>query len=627
MTSRKDAEPPQSLPGALADSGPIPSSPAQIASFLAHLAPFEDLDHAKREWVATSVTQRLVPAHETVFLEGGAPGTVLFIIRDGIVEALRGERVVDIFRSGEAFGQSTLLTGRPPEFTARAFEDTVLYVVPGDVALDVLSRPAGMAFVARTLADSYSRVAQAAEPLPQARTATVSTLVQHAPPICSHDTTIREATSLMSREVATAVLVQTRDGLGIVTNADLREKVLLGGVPVDAPVTTIMSTPVKSVRADTLAADAAVEMMDSGVKHLAIVDAQGRPVGLLSADSFMTLDAFSPLALRRSLASARDLDEVVEVADRLPGVFLGLIGARLEASVITRVLTTMHDAIVTRLLELAIEDHGAPPTGFAWLALGSAGRNEFTLASDQDNALAYLDADDPAIEPYFARMSRYVTTGLDVCGFKADMSGVTRRNPDWRLSASAWQRLFTECLRTPDHSHLMGAAIAFDFRRVAGESAVVPPLLDINRTVPAHPAFLARLASTVTKIRSPLGFLRRLTGPVDAKRSGLLPIENLARYYALSNAITISGTLDRLVALDGLGSVDAQTLRSLRAAYTAISDLRLHHHAELLQAGRRPDNAVDTATLPRLTHAVLQEALRVIDGAQKMLPPPLHGWR
>ena len=120
-------------------------------------------------------------------------------------------------------------------------------------------------------------------------------------------------------------------------------------------------------------------------------------------------------------------------------------------------------------------------------------------------------------------MSQYVTAGLDACGFEADMSGVTAGNPDWRLSASAWQRLFYECLRMPDHSHLMGAAIAFDFRRVAGELAVVPPLLDIIRTVPEHPGFLARLASTVTEIRSPLGFLRRLTGPVDVKRSGLSP--------------------------------------------------------------------------------------------------------
>ena len=626
MASRKYKESPQGPPAALGGSGSVPGSPAQIASFLAHRAPFEDLDHAKREWVAASVTQRLVPAHEAVLLEGGAPATELFIIRDGIVEAVRGERVIDIYRSGEAFGHSSLLTGQPPGFTARAFEDTLLYVVPGEVALDILSRPAGLAFVAGTLADRYSRAAQAAEPLPQARTATVSALVQHAPPICDQDATIREATSLMSREVASAVLVQTRDGYGIVTNADLRDKVLLGGVPVDAPVTAIMSTPVRTVRDDTLVADAAVEMMDSGVKHLMVADAQGVPVGIISADSFMTLDALSPLALRRSLASARDLDEVVEVADRLPGVFLGLVDSRLEASAITRVLTTMHDAIVTRLLELAVEDQGAPPTGFAWLALGSAARNELTLASDQDNALAYLDADDPAVEPYFARMSRYVTAGLEACGFKGDQSGVTAGNPDWRLSASAWQRLFAQCLRVPDHSHLMGAAIAFDFRRVAGELAVVPPLHDIIRTVPKYPGFLARLANTVTDIPSPLGFRRRLAGPVDVKRSGLLPIENLARYYALSNAITTSGTLDRLVALDGLGSLDGQTLQSLRAAYTAISDLRLHHHAGLLQAGRRPDNAVDTATLPRLTHAVLQEALRVVESARKLLPPPLHGW-
>jgi CBS domain-containing protein len=598
-----------------------------VTSFLARHEPFRDLDTGKREWVAASIVERLVPAHQVVLAEGGAPATELFIVRDGTVELLRGDLVVDVLRSGEAFGHSTLLTGHAPQYTARAFEDTTLFVVPGDVALDILSRPAGLAFVAETLGERYSRTAWAAEPLAQARTATVSALVQRQPPVCSPETTIREATRLMSDEVTTAVLVETRDGLGIVTNADLREKVVLGGVPTDAPVTSIMSAPVKAVRADALAADAAVEMMDAGVKHLAVVDAQGRAVGILSADSFMTLDAFSPLALRRSFAAARDVEGVVEIAGRLPAVFLGLIDARLEASAVTRVLTTLHDAMVTRLLELSIRQQGEPPTGFAWLALGSAARNEFTLASDQDNALAYVDSDDPAVGAYFEGFAQVVTAGLEACGFKADMSGVTASNPMWRLSASAWRRLFLECFRVPDESHLMGASIAFDFRRVAGEPAIVPPLLETMRTAPEHPAFLELLAGMVSDVPSPLGFRRRLTGPVDVKRSGLLPVENLARYYALSSGLTTSGTLDRLVEAGRLGHLSGESLTSLRAAYIAISDVRLQHHAELLRAGRRPDNAVDTALLPRLTHAILQEALRVVDGAKRLMPPPLHGWR
>ncbi|MFA4966132.1 MAG: DUF294 nucleotidyltransferase-like domain-containing protein [Thermoleophilia bacterium] len=622
MSPSQDTPPRTSDPAAGAGRG----SPKQVGAFLAHLAPFKDLEHEKRDWVAASVSERFVPAHETLLLQGGSPGTYLFVIRDGVVELLRGERVVDVLRSGEVFGEATLITGQPPEFTARAYEDSTLYVIPGEVALDVLSRPAGIAFVATAISDRLNRSAVVEEPLSREHTTAVSALVDHPPTICPPSTTIREATRLMSQESVTAILVQARDGIGIVTNADLRDKVLLAGVSADAPVAQIMSTPVRTIRADTLAAAAAVEMMDAGVKHLVVVDAQGRTAGIISADSFMTLNALSPLALRRSLSTARDVEELVKAASRLPGVFLGLVDSRLDASAISRVLTTQQDAIVVRLLELAVEEQGAPATGFAWLALGSAARSELTLASDQDNALAYLDTDDPAVDGYFARLAQTVTDGLKACGFAADRSGVTASNPVWRLSASAWTRLFTECLKVPDHSHLMGASIAFDFRRVAGELAIVPPLLDIIRAARGRLDFLASLATTVTSIHTPLGFRRRLTGPVDVKKSGLLVIENLARYYALSNGITLSGTLDRLAAIEELGALDPKTIKSLRAAYAAVSDLRLRHHADLLRDGRCPDNAIDTATLPRLTHAGLQEALRVIGDAQRLLPQPLHGW-
>ena len=193
------------------------------------------------------------------------------------------------------------------------------------------------------------------------------------------------------------------------------------------------------------------------------------------------------------------------------------------------------------------------------------------------------------------------------------------RNKVWRKSLSQWVAVFAECLEHPDHSNLVRAALTFDFRQVTGELDIVTPLVELLRTAPAHPGFLARLARTVTDVRSPLGFRQRLIGPIDLKKSASLPIENLGRFYALSNHVTVSATLDRLVAIEGLGALDGDLVKSLQEAFTIVWDVRLQHHAAAIADGRAPDNVVDTDRLPPLARLDLQAALRAVATAQRQL--------
>ena len=155
---------------------------------------------------------------------------------------------------------------------------------------------------------------------------------------------------------------------------------------------------------------------------------------------------------------------------------------------------------------------------------------------------------------------------------------------------------------------------------MAGDLDIVAPLVEVLLGARDHPSLLNRVARTVTDIRSPLGFRQRLTGPVDIKKSALLPIENMARYFALANRVTVSATLDRLSAVQELGGFGAATAAELPEAYRAVWNLRLRHHANAVRAGRRIDDAIDSTQLRPLTYAELQEALRVIASAQKHVP-------
>jgi CBS domain-containing protein len=260
---------------------------------------------------------------------------------------------------------------------------------------------------------------------------------------------------------------------------------------------------------------------------------------------------------------------------------------------------------------------------WAWLALGSVARRELTLASDQDNALAYADGGGPEVDGFFARVAAGVNDGLARAGLGEDSSEVLARNPRWRMSAGQWQAVFRECLEHPDRSHLVRAAVAFDFRHVVGGLDVVPPLAEVVRDARRHPDFIARLARTATDWKVPLGRRGQVAtdrdGRIDLKIGGALPIANLARLHAFAAGITISATVDRLIAAQEVGRLDAETATALREAFETVSRIRLEHHAACLASGRPADNRVDPGELPPLRRVGLREALRAVAAAQRQL--------
>jgi len=216
-----------------------------------------------------------------------------------------------------------------------------------------------------------------------------------------------------------------------------------------------------------------------------------------------------------------------------------------------------------------------------------------------------------------------VNAGLARAGFGADISGVVAGNALWRMSQSRWVQTFRDCLEFPDWSHLVRAAVAFDFRHVAGGLEIAPPLVTVLRDAPAHPGFLAHLAEITTYAPPPLPHWffawRWQRQEVDLKKGGIVPIANLARFHALANGITISPTLDRLIAAEELGALNKETAQSLREAFAFIWQVRLDQHAQQIRAGLPPDNLIRPDQLPPLARKELREAFRAIAAAQHQL--------
>ena len=391
----------------------------------------------------------------------------------------------------------------------------------------------------------------------------------------------------------------------------------MGRVSRDAPVSAIMSAPVHTISADTLAAEASITMLAHGVRHLPVLDGGGGVVGIVSAGDLMSLEARNPFALRHSLQSAGDEDALVAAAGDVPKLFVDLFDARLEASVICRVLTVLHDTMTARLLELAFARHGAPPVDYAWLVFGSAARNELTLASDQDNGLAYADTDDPAVGEYFGRVAQDVNDGLARCGIEADPHGVLAGGEIWHRTLASWRRVFSVFLDGDDLKLVLNASVCFDYRQAAGRLYVTQALTDLMREAPRAPALHAVPRAPGQRLPPERLGVPSEAGPRGRHQAGR------ARPHPEPRALPRAGARDhdpgdaRPPGRDLRGRRGgAECDRTLREAYLTLKQLQLEHHAEAVRAGRKPDNVIDTDALRPLTRANLQEALRAVAAAQ-----------
>jgi CBS domain-containing protein len=330
------------------------------------------------------------------------------------------------------------------------------------------------------------------------------------------------------------------------------------------------------------------------------------------------------------LLGAGNENALVRAAGQIPHLFLLLARAGVPPRDIGRVLSLQHDTVVTRLIDFSLARRGPAPMPWSWLDLGSAARREFTLASDQDNALAYADPEPDAaeaVDAYFARLGADVNDGLVRCGIGLDNNGVLAGDRQWRMSTRGWLQTFEDSMREPDESHLIRATVAFDFRSAAGGLTIAPELTERMRAARRHPQFMRLMARTATGYPVALGFRGQLAtgqhgdppGRLDVKRGAIIPLVNLVRFHALAGGVTISGTIDRIEGAASLGVLERGTADGLREAFEVINRIRFEHHATQVQAGLTPDNLLDPEALAPIARTDLREALHVVRRAEKRI--------
>jgi CBS domain-containing protein len=601
-----------------------------IVEFLRQHPPFVELDPATVERLSEAAEVEFHRQGQIIFSKGDQPVEFLRVIRTGAVEVISEGQVLDLMGPGEMFGHASMLSGLPPDFDARAAEDTLTYRFPAGVASQVLAGPRGLRYVARLLLEDrhHLRTGPPPEAVRDQLRQPVRAAIRSAPIILSPDTSVREAASRMTAAGVTAFIVDLGDSLGIVTDADLRSRVVGAGLAGDSPVSAVMTTPTFSVPDDRPGSEVLLDMLDRGVRHFAVTSATGRVIGIVEDHDLVAVESRTSFSMRRAIARATTLDELVEASSKLRPAVIAMNRGGMAALDVMSVFSVVADALTRRALDLAVATAGESPTRFSWLALGSQARREALPGSDLDSAIAWLDdGDEGTIRSYLDAVAVSATETLQRCGFRPDEHRVSAADSLFVRSLSSWERESRSLIDDPTpQKALVIVSVLVDSRPVWGvetESLIA----EVFQIASARPKLLRLLAEFALAHRPPTGFLRGLVvessgehrNKLDLKKGAVAPITDLARWAGMAAGVGCASTTSRLRAASDAGMLKESDATSLQEAFELVCQLRLDHQVAQLEAGDELDDFVDPSELSPLIRNYLKEAFHVVASVQKRI--------
>lgn len=599
----------------------------EIAGFLRAHPPFDSVATDELERLAGAAEVCAFAPGETIFAQGVAPQTSVWIVSAGGVELVDHGRVLDLLGPGELFGFSSMLAELPTGFAARAQGQTQVYRLPGDVTRPLLARPEGMRVVTRTLLTRPA--AGVPRPGEHAAERPVAALLRGSAVRCDPETTIAAVARRLTETGQTSAVVELRDGtLGILTDRDFRSRVLAAGLSSDTAVSQVMSAPAYTVAGDRLSGDVLVEMLDRGVRHFPVLSPTGAILGVVDDVDLVAAERHTPFSLRSAIARAQDPAELAIVARDLRPTVVALHDGRVAPEHVSAIISVVAEALVRRLIDLAVAEEGEPPAPFAWLALGSIARREAVPSSDVDCAIAWEgDDDDPEIRAYMHRVAVRVLDGLDACGLPSDRKGATAAHRLFARSLHAWGEAIDSWFDQPTQEKaLILVSLVGDNRPVWGVHRAAP-LTERVRAARSRRGLLRLMARSALSYRPPTGFLRDIVvehsgehkGRLDLKRGGVLPITDLARWAGMAAGATEISSRARLRAAREAGVLTDSDGLVLEEALGLFGALRLDHQVEQIRAGGSPDDFMRPEALTPLMRSYLKDAFRAVAGVQRRI--------
>jgi CBS domain-containing protein len=593
------------------------------ADFLKQSPPFDRLDEDALRRAASGIEVAYYREGQAVLNSSEGPGVAL--IRKGAVRLVDADhRFLDKRSEGECFGHAAWFRGEQLPYRAEAEEDSLVWHLPA-ARFDEL-RQLSPDFAAWFEDPPARRLNAAAMSTRPARR--IADLLRRAPVYARADESIRDTASRMRDERVSSVLILDDGRLaGIVTDKDLRRRVIAAGHDPSAPIHEVMTPDPSTLSAAAGLDEALLMMMRRGYHHLPVME-DGKAVGLVTAGDLHRAQSEHPLRLLQDIKRARDVPGLEELSLRISAVFTRMVNLGRDVEQVGRLVTQVTDAFTIRLVELAAADLGPAPMDWAWVAFGSQGRMEQTARTDQDNGIITADKATGEAAQWFDQLSRRVCEGLDQLGYVFCPGEIMALNPKWRVSLDQWRSHFDRWIESPTPKSVMHSTIFFDLRCITGSSALVESLRGHALAGARDNRIFRRfMAANAITHRPPLGFFRQFVqedeGSADEglnlKHRGIVPIIDLVRLRALEGALPEINTFDRLRAAVEAGIMNEADATNLADALNLIGRLRLEHQARQLADGEAAGNLVPVTDLSPLMRRNLKAAFMLVREAQQGL--------
>lgn len=590
----------------------------EFTDFLAKQPPFDALVTADIERLARKVQVEYFAVGTVIVTAGSRALDHLYMVRTGSVEVLDRGNVVDLLGPGDAFGHISVLTGLPPEFSVRAAEDTLCYLLPDPRS--VVHDASALHF--NHFGTVVTRHRLTASALMSDAQSNVTRYMRNIV-WCNANQTLKAVAQAMTRSEQSCALIRSPDGLGLVTDRDYRSRVGTGEASINSPVGSIMSSPVISVQTNTTLAQAFLMMVEVGVHHLVVVDESENPVGVVRAMDLASVELRNPLLIRAAIESARNIDELAAASRLLLPSIVELHDSGIPALHVGALQSAIVGAILVRILKLSKSIES--PVTHSWLMLGSMARGEPLPISDVDTAIVWADqagADDPSEE--IQKSAMQILDRMEQCGLQKCLQGANADNLLFTKSRSSWIEVSRGWLLDPTRAGaLLLSSIVADSQPLT-QLALGRTITDTIRATTRSREFLGALLNFTLVKKPPLGFVRDFVvehsgehrGGLDLKQGGLAPISSLARWMAIAQGDVRGGTIDRLTRAATAGLLDAEEADILINAFKDIYQLAFENEIESIRQGREGSSWISPQDLDALTRRHLRESFRAVASIQ-----------
>lgn len=605
----------------------------EVLSFLQKHSPFMELSPAEQIQLARQIEVAYFKAG-TDILQYNAPLFALYLIRSGVVETYR--RNGDLYNrlaEGGIFAEQGLLRGKKVRFPAKAVEDTLIYLIPAAAFEQLFDSNEYFADYIE-VGDTERHAAKKTDKSNQSAlmTVKVAALINRDCVTLSSSASIVEAAQLMRTQGVSSLLLTAAAPpfaiAGLITDRDLRNRVLAEQLDPGAPVATIMTQELVTIDAEQFVFEAMLKMLRHNVHHLPVLKHQ-QPVGVIAIADIIRHESNNSLYIVSSIFRQNSVAELAQLASAVQACFVRMVSEDANSQMIGSAMATIGRAFKQRLLELAEQQLGPPPVPYCFIALGSMARDEQLIVTDQDNALILDDHFDPAEhDKYFSDLASLVCDGLAACGYPYCSGNIMATHARWRQPLRVWQQYFSDWIQKPTAEKLLHSSIFFDLDAVYGQKAFASKLSQlIVQLAPQSKAFLASMTRNALLRTPPLGFFQdfvmdedgRQNNSLNIKRRGTAPFTDLIRIYALSVGIGTRNSYLRLQEISRAAILPKGRAEDLRDAFELIAMTRIRHQAYALQQQQVPDNNVRPADLSEFERKRLKAAFQVLANAQKFL--------